>query len=104
MATTIETAPEVVPGLRPQRQSLGRIIVSWITSTDHKTIGYMYLITAFIFFMVGGLLALLVRAELFEPGMLLQSKEQYNQLFTMHGTIMMFLFATPLFTAFGNIL
>ncbi|WP_127127506.1 cytochrome c oxidase subunit I [Georgenia sp. SYP-B2076] len=104
MATTIETLPEVVPGLRPQRQSLGKTVVSWITSTDHKTIGYMYLIVAFIFFCIGGVLALLMRAELWEPGMLLQSKEQYNQLFTMHGTIMMFLFATPLFTAFGNIL
>ncbi|MHB1288164.1 aa3-type cytochrome oxidase subunit I [Georgenia sp.] len=104
MATSIETIPEAVPGLRPQRQHLGRTIVSWITSTDHKTIGYMYLIAAFIFFMIGGVLALLMRAELFETGMLLQSKEQYNQLFTMHGTIMMFLFATPLFAAFGNIL
>jgi cytochrome c oxidase subunit 1 len=104
MAATIEARPEIVPGLRPQKQSLGKILVSWITSTDHKTIGYMYLITAFIFFMIGGVLALLIRAELFEPGMLLQSKEQYNQLFTMHGTIMMLLFATPLFTAFGNVL
>ncbi len=104
MAATIEARPEVVPGLRPQKQSLGKILVSWITSTDHKTIGYMYLITAFVFFMIGGVLALLIRAELFEPGMLLQSKEQYNQLFTMHGTIMMLLFATPLFTAFGNVL
>nr|WP_226920839.1 cytochrome c oxidase subunit I [Georgenia subflava] len=75
-----------------------------MTSTDHKTIGYMYVIASFLFFMFGGVLALVVRAELFEPGMLLQSKEQYNQLFTMHGTIMMFLFATPLFTALGNIM
>ena len=104
MATNIETTGEAVPGLRPQKQSMGKTIVSWVTSTDHKTIGYMYLIVAFIFFMIGGVLALLIRAELFEPGMLLQSKEQYNQFFTMHGTIMMFLFATPLFTAFGNIL
>ncbi|KAE8763835.1 aa3-type cytochrome oxidase subunit I [Georgenia thermotolerans] len=104
MAATIEARPEIVPGLRPQKQSLGKILVSWMTSTDHKTIGYMYLITSFVFFMIGGVLALLIRAELFEPGMLLQSKEQYNQLFTMHGTIMMLLFATPLFVAFGNIL
>ncbi|MPV35997.1 aa3-type cytochrome oxidase subunit I [Georgenia subflava] len=105
MATTAEIHHEVVPGLRPQRQSLGRIIVSWITSTDHKTIGYLYLVTAFAFFMIGGVLALLVRAELFAPGIqLVQSNEQYNQLFTMHGTIMMLLFATPLFVGFGNIM
>jgi len=104
MATITTTRPDVVPGLRPERQNFGRTVVSWVTSTDHKTIGYMYVITAFIFFMIGGVLALLIRAELFEPGMLLQSKEQYNQLFTMHGTIMMLLFATPLFVAFGNIL
>ncbi|PFG37863.1 cytochrome c oxidase subunit 1 [Georgenia soli] len=104
MATITTTRPDVVPGLRPERQSLGKTVVSWITSTDHKTIGYMYVVTAFAFFLIGGVLALLIRAELFEPGMLLQSKEQYNQLFTMHGTIMMLLFATPLFVAFGNIL
>ncbi|WP_341361254.1 cytochrome c oxidase subunit I [Georgenia sp. M64] len=104
MAKTADARPEVVPGLQPHKQSLGKIVVSWVTSTDHKVIGYMYLVAAFVFFMIGGVLALLIRAELFEPGMLLQSKEQYNQFFTMHGTIMMFLFATPLFTAFGNIL
>ncbi|WP_182174140.1 aa3-type cytochrome oxidase subunit I [Flaviflexus equikiangi] len=108
MATT-DVDPRIiegdfVPGLRPEKQSLGRTLISWTTSTDHKTIGYMYLITAFAFFMVGGVLALIIRAELWEPGMLLQSKEQYNQFFTMHGTIMLFLFATPLFTAFGNVL
>ncbi|TRW47176.1 cytochrome c oxidase subunit I [Georgenia yuyongxinii] len=104
MAATTQAGLDVVPGLRPHKQGLGKTLVSWMTSTDHKTIGYLYLITAFIFFCIGGVMALLIRAELFEPGMLLQSKEQYNQLFTMHGTIMMLLFATPLFVAFGNIL
>ncbi|WP_054953505.1 aa3-type cytochrome oxidase subunit I [Flaviflexus massiliensis] len=95
---------DFVPGLKPKKQSFGKIAISWITSTDHKTIGYMYLISSFAFFLIGGVLALVIRAELWEPGMLLQSKEQYNQFFTMHGTIMLFLFATPLFTAFGNVL
>ncbi|MDO5724197.1 MAG: cytochrome c oxidase subunit I [Flaviflexus sp.] len=95
---------EFVPGLRPERQSLGSTVVNWITSTDHKTIGYMYFITAFAFFCIAGVMALVIRAELFEPGMIMQSKEQYNQFFTMHGTIMLFLFATPMFTAFGNAL
>ncbi|MDN5558096.1 MAG: cytochrome c oxidase subunit I [Ruaniaceae bacterium] len=104
MATTAIDTTDQVRGLRPERQSLGQTVVSWITSTDHKVIGYMYLYVAFAFFIFGGLMALMIRVELFEPGLLLQSKDQYNQLFTMHGTIMLFLFATPLFTAFGNIM
>ena len=103
MATTIPQT-EIVPGLGPTRQSLGQTIVSWITSTDHKVIGYMYLYTSFFFFILAGIMAMVIRFELFAPGMMLQSKVQYNQLFTMHGTIMLFLFATPLFTAFGNIM
>lgn len=96
---------ETIPGLREDRQTLGRTIVKWITSTDHKTIGFMYLIASFIFFCVGGIMALLIRAELFSPGIqLVQSNEQFNQLFTMHGTIMLLLFATPLFAGFANVL
>ncbi|PFG35455.1 cytochrome c oxidase subunit 1 [Flavimobilis soli] len=96
-------AQTITPGLQPTRQTLGRTVVKWVTSTDHKTIGYMYLITSFIFFCIGGLMALVIRAELFEPGIsVVQSKEQYNQLFTMHGTIMLLLFATPLFAGFAN--
>ncbi|KTR06413.1 aa3-type cytochrome oxidase subunit I [Curtobacterium luteum] len=81
----------------------GNIIVRWITSTDHKTIGYMYLIASFIFFLLAGVMALVIRAQLFEPGLhVVPTKEQYNQLFTMHGTIMLLLFATPLFSGFAN--
>ena len=80
-------------------------MIKWITSTDHKTIGYLYLITSFVFFCIGGVMALLIRAELFEPGIqIVQSHEQYNQLFTMHGTIMLLLFATPLFAGFANVI
>lgn len=81
---------------------LGRTIVNWLTSTDHKIIGYLYLIQSFVFFLVAGVMALIIRLELFEPGMQFVSLEQYNQLFTMHGTIMLFLFATPLFVGLGN--
>jgi hypothetical protein len=92
-------APRVVP------RTKGRIVVNWITSTDHKTIGYMYLISSFVFFCLAGVMALVIRAELFEPGMqILQTKEQYNQLFTMHGTIMLLMFATPLFAGFANVI
>jgi cytochrome c oxidase subunit I len=103
----IDTAqPEVaVRGVTPSAERKGSIVVKWITTTDHKTIGYLYLITSFAYFLLGGVMALVMRAQLFEPGMqLLQTKEQYNQLFTMHGTIMLLLFATPLFAGFANVI
>ena len=82
----------------------GNVFVKWITSTDHKIIGYLYLITSFLFFMLGGVMALVIRAQLFAPGLeVVQTGEQYNQLFTMHGTIMLLLFATPLFAGFANV-
>src|SRR5690625_2806700 len=80
------------------------MIVNWLTSTDHKVIGYMYLITSFGFFLFAGLLALLIRLELFEPGMQFWTHEQFNQFFTMHGTVMLLLFATPLFIGFSNVI
>ena len=88
---------EHIPGLAPSRQTLGRTVIKWITSTDHKTIGYLYLITSFVWFAIGGIMALLIRAELFEPGMqIVQSQaSSTTRLFTMHGTIMLLLFATP---------
>jgi cytochrome c oxidase subunit 1 len=83
----------------------GNILVSWITTTDHKKIGYLYLITSFLYFLLGGVMALVIRAQLFEPGLqIVATKEQYNQLFTMHGTIMLLMFATPLFAGFANVL
>ncbi|GAA1542882.1 aa3-type cytochrome oxidase subunit I [Brevibacterium picturae] len=86
-------------------RSKGKVIVDWITSTDHKTIGYMYLIASFTFFCVGGVMALIIRLELFDPGMqIIETKEQYNQLFTMHGTLMLLMFATPLFAGFANVI
>jgi len=83
----------------------GNVLVSWITTTDHKKIGYLYLITSFLYFLLGGVMALVIRAQLFEPGLqLVATKDQYNQLFTMHGTIMLLMFATPLFAGFVNFL
>ncbi|MEN9288255.1 MAG: hypothetical protein RLZ88_925 [Actinomycetota bacterium] len=91
--------------LSTKKKSKGQIVVDWVTTTDHKKIGYLYLITSFIYFLIGGVMALMIRGQLFEPGMqMIQNKEQYNQLFTMHGTIMLLMFATPLFAAFANIL
>ena len=88
-----------------QGKSKGRILVDWLTTTDHKKIGYLYLITSIVYFFIAGIMALLIRAQLAAPGLeIVGSKEQYNQLFTMHGTIMLLMFATPLFAAFANIL
>ncbi|MFD9474064.1 aa3-type cytochrome oxidase subunit I [Streptomyces goshikiensis] len=98
MATSTEpVTPIPVPG-----RSLGSVLVSWLTTTDHKKIGHLYLIASFGFFIIGGVLALLLRAELARPGMQIVSNEQYNQIFTLHGTLMLLFFATPTFAGFAN--
>ncbi|MFI6763130.1 cytochrome c oxidase subunit I [Micromonospora sp. NPDC050417] len=87
----------------PIRQAIrGSHLVKLLGTTDAKQIGLLYLVTSFGFFIVGGAMAMLIRAELGRPGLQFLSNEQYNQLFTMHGTIMLLLFATPLVFAFGN--
>ena len=87
----------------PVRETVkGNAFARILRTTDHKTIGLMYLVTSFIFFLIGGALALLMRAELAQPNLQFLSNEQFNQLFTMHGTIMLLLFATPLVFAFAN--
>ncbi len=100
--TTYAERPTISP-LRPMEpQSKGRLVVKWLTTTDHKVIGHLYLITSFIWFLIGGVMALFMRAELARPGLQFLSVEQYNQLFTMHGIIMLLMFATPLFVGFAN--
>jgi len=98
------TASPTLTPAAPKQRSLGTMVISWVTSTDHKVIGYMYLITSFVFFLIAGLMAMLIRAELFSPGLQFVTNEQYNQLFTMHGTLMLLLFATPMFVGFGNVI
>ncbi|WP_459612522.1 aa3-type cytochrome oxidase subunit I [Corynebacterium urogenitale] len=73
-----------------------------LTTTDHKQLGIMYMMMSFSFFMVGGLMALLMRLELFKPGLQFLSNEQFNQLFTMHGTIMLLLYGSPMVFGFAN--
>ena len=77
---------------------------SWLTTVDHKRIGALYLITGLFFFVVGGLEAAILRAQLATPNGKLISAEMYNQLFTMHGTTMIFLAVMPLSAAFFNFL
>jgi cytochrome c oxidase subunit 1 len=87
----------------PVREAVrGSRLLKLLGTTDAKQVGLLYLVTTFGFFLIGGALALLIRAELARPGMQFLSPEQYNQAFTMHGTIMLLLFATPLVFAFGN--
>jgi cytochrome c oxidase subunit 1 len=81
----------------------GTLVYKLVTTTDHKTIGIMYIVACFATFFTAGLMALLMRAELAQPGLQFLSNEQYNQLFTMHGTIMLLLYATPIVFGFANI-
>ncbi|MCI4061048.1 cytochrome c oxidase subunit I [Micromonospora sp. R77] len=82
----------------------GSSLIKLLATTDAKLIGLLYLGTSFAYFLVGGFMAMLIRAELAQPGMQFLSPEQYNQMFTMHGTIMLLLFATPMVFGFGNYL
>ena len=101
--TTYATRPTSLPRQEQlPKTSKGRAFVSWVTTTDHKKIGNLYFVTTFVWFLIGGLLALFLRAELFKPGLQFLSNEQYNQIFTMHGTVMLLMFATPLFAGFAN--
>ncbi|QLQ16607.1 MAG: cytochrome c oxidase subunit I [Micropruina sp.] len=88
--------------LAHRRQTLGSKVMYVLTSTDHKVIAKLYFVTAMVFFGFGGLLALAIRAELAWPGMQYLHYETFNQFFTMHGTIMLLMFATPMFAAFAN--
>jgi cytochrome c oxidase subunit I len=65
-------------------------ILRWLTSTNHKDIGTLYLFFSFTMFIVGGIMALTIRAELFQPGLQIVQPELFNELTTMHGLIMLF--------------
>jgi cytochrome c oxidase subunit I len=98
---TAITAP--VPRARfAARWDKNRGVLGWITTVDHKKIAIMYLYTTFFFFLVGGVMALLVRIQLAEPQNKFLTPAQYNQIFTMHGTTMIFLWIIPVLAGFGN--
>jgi cytochrome c oxidase subunit 1 len=97
VATEIPRAPAVA-----HTQDTG--LWSWITTVDHKRIGIMYFLTSFFFFFVGGLEAMLIRIQLMRPENAFISAETYSQMFTMHGTTMVFLVAMPMAVAFFNYL
>src|SRR5689334_17420092 len=107
MATVLEpdvseptvAQPVVLPGdesvlLRRPRATTGP--ASWFTTIDHKKIGILYGVTSFIFFLIGGAEALLIRLQLAQPNGTILSANAYNEMFTMHGTTMIFLVVMPL--------
>ncbi|HLZ64264.1 MAG TPA: cytochrome c oxidase subunit I [Ktedonosporobacter sp.] len=86
-----------------RRKSLGETYVGeWLVTTDHKKIGLMYIILGFFFFLVGGMEALLIRTQLAVPNGKVLDPHTYNEIFTMHGTTMIFLFVIPILSGFGN--
>jgi cytochrome c oxidase subunit I len=111
MATTREpsTIPRLLSRPRPQIISDGverdrRGWTAWLTTTDHKKIGILYLYTCLVFFALGGVEALLLRIQLGTPENTFLTPEKYNQLFTMHGTTMIFLVIVPVWAGFANYL
>src|SRR4051794_38635735 len=99
--------PGPAPAADPERYALERTwgrrpgFVGWLTTTNHKDIGLRFVVTAFVFFLLGGVLALLMRAQLAVPENTFLGPDLYNQFFTTHGTTMMFLFAVPVMEGMG---
>ena len=93
MATTV---------LHPAAPTYRSSLYDWVTTTDHKKIGILYVVNSFLFFFIGGILAMLVRTELAFPGLQFLTDQTYNEVFTMHATLMIFLFIIPMLAGFGN--
>src|SRR5262245_4847504 len=93
MATT--TLPHARPAYRSRAYD-------WLTTVDHKKIGVLYIVTAFTFFVVGGIMALFIRTELAVPGLQFLTESTYNQLFGLHAITMIFLFVMPMTTGLAN--
>ena len=100
--TTVQRPSQPTRPAKIERARPGVRALTYLKTTDPKVLGVMYIATSLVFFMIGGVLALIMRAELARPGMQFLSQEQYNQLFTMHGTIMLLLYATPIVFGFAN--
>lgn len=99
MSSRIPLVPENTVPLPSVKANNG--LLSWVASVDHKQIGIMYLITTLVYFLLGGIEALLIRVQLAQPGSQFLSPEVYNQLFTMHGTTMIFFVVMPFLIGVG---
>jgi cytochrome c oxidase subunit 1 len=106
--TVTQPAPVTYTAVRPRppahRSGLSGLY-RWFTSTDHKVIGKSYMYTAMVMFFLAGIMALLMRVQLSAPDNTFVSQQAYNELFTMHGSLMLYLFAGPFaFGGFANII
>ncbi|MGI8580395.1 MAG: cytochrome c oxidase subunit I [Solirubrobacteraceae bacterium] len=99
--TTLRPTPQVVAHEVKASRKSGRWL-DWLSTTDHKKIGILYMVTTFVFFILGGVEALMMRLQLALPNNNFITPEHYNQLFTMHGTTMVFLFVVPMMAGFAN--
>jgi cytochrome c oxidase subunit 1 len=88
--------------LHPAAPTYRSSLYDWVTTTDHKKIGILYVVNSFLFFFIGGILAMLVRTELAFPELQFLTDQTYNEVFTMHATLMIFLFIIPMLAGFGN--
>src|SRR5438093_854123 len=95
-------AGEVVTAYRHRNAPIG--VFRWLTTTNHHEIGILYIANSFLFFIIGGVLALLMRTELAYPGPTIVDANTYSELFTMHGTTMIFLVSIPILAGFGNLM
>src|SRR2546421_10324914 len=91
-----------VPAVERRRRLEETYVGKWLMTIDHKQIGIMYILTGFFFLMSGGVEALLIRTQLAVPNGHVLTPEIYNQIFTMHGVTMIFLFVMPTLNGFGN--
>src|SRR5947208_1952204 len=99
MATAVAPLPQITSDrIEPEARGW----TSWITTTDHKRIGILYMVTTFVFFCLGGVEALMMRLQLGAPDNTLVTPVIYNQLFTLHGTTMVFLFVVPMMAGLAN--
>jgi len=104
---SLDYATRTVPRPQIERHAVApdeRSWTSWLTTTDHKKIGILYLWTVAVFFILGGVEALLIRVQLGAPDNTFVTPEKYNQLFTLHGTTMIFLVTVPVWAGFANYL
>jgi cytochrome c oxidase subunit 1/cytochrome c oxidase subunit I+III len=102
IARTGEGSPETAALTKTWEGKPG--LAGWLCTVDHKEIGIRYVVTAFLFLLIGGVEALLIRLQLAQPNQKLLTPEQYSQLFTMHGVTMIFLYALPVLSGFSNYL
>src|ERR1043165_6242540 len=105
LAKTAHLTPEATPRSKPKlltHPTTKTGLLSWLTTVDHKRIGFLYGFFALVFFLVGGFEALLIRTQLMVPNNNVLTAQQYNTMFTMHGTTMIFLAVMPLSSAFFN--